>query len=70
MASQPLRCKCGSIYFIESVQVGGWWKRHIDGHGTILETNTDGMTMGRNPKTVKCSRCGRTNPNPRLAVTG
>lgn len=64
-AKAGIQCTCGSEEFIESVQIGGWWKDITTCEGETLESDLDGLKYGRTPRTVTCHHCGKRNPNPK-----
>lgn len=56
---------CGSSHFLRKTPVAGYWVEHYDSEiGESLESDTNGLTHGRTPKTMKCAECGKSAPNP------
>ena len=63
--AKPLRCTtCDSDLFFEARKAGGWWKTLISGDGATVMDNTESVTQGPRPLTVRCSRCFKRYPNP------
>lgn len=65
---KQLICSCGSKTFFRFFPARGAWQQGLtsqpDGTMRLDEIFTDGIQYGRQPKTIKCSDCGRRHPNP------
>lgn len=63
-----VRCGCGSVLFRRNYRAGGWWEQLVQGNAkggvTVEESFTDGVRLGREPKTMKCAECGKRIANP------
>ena len=61
-------CPCGSAYFTRNYQAKGTWEQTIQikatGRIEIVESFTDGLRHGKEPKTISCATCGRRAANP------
>lgn len=68
MSAQVI-CACGSTMFLLSYKTGGRWKILVDSrpNGKLehIESDTDNVRNGEEPKTMKCAECGKRVPNPR-----
>lgn len=61
-------CVCGSTLFRRCYHTGGWWKQIVeskpDGSMEVVDTDTDSVRSGREPKTMQCCECGKRVANP------
>lgn len=63
-----IRCACGSTTFRRCYRTGGWWKQLVESNNNggvdVVDTDTDSVRNGLEPKTMECSGCGKRIPNP------
>lgn len=67
MSADLAPCSCGSVVFIKTTEVRGLWtstltiqddgKIHSEGCGDHVRTE-------REPKTIRCDKCGKRHRNP------
>ena len=55
-----VQCRCGSTTFYESRNARCLIV--VTGRGVVIDINPNGEKL---PKTVRCTKCNRRNPNPR-----
>lgn len=70
--SDPIKCSCGSQLFYRAYPARGVWTQTVDtvsGSVVVIDSHTDGIRSSREPKTMKCTDCGKRIPNPDFDVT-
>lgn len=62
------KCKCGCDKFWKITPVKGVWQEVMqvnpDGALESIESSTDGIIDKSQPKTIRCTDCGKRYPNP------
>lgn len=68
MNAMKIVCKkCGSSHFRRFYRACGIWEElceFTDEGLQVVETFTDGLKCGKEPKTIRCTDCKTPHPNP------
>jgi hypothetical protein len=63
-----VRCVCGSATFYRNYRASGWWGQIVeiqkDVGVKVSESFTDNIRSGHEPKTMRCTDCGKRVANP------
>ena len=64
-----MKCKCGGTSFTSKAPVRGVWVEWFDWSKGVMhrEATTDGVQVLREPKTMRCDRCGKRHKRPDAA---